>query len=80
MIRMHGVAILADVIKIEAAFIKIIFKDPIKIKAFRNYVSKWNLYMYFLIQQTLLISSEKLLMSTEVKWCVTLFIYFFDLI
>ena len=36
-----------------------------------DYVSKYNLYWHFLIQQNLLISSEKILMSVELKGCVT---------
>ena len=33
----------------------------------RNYVSKWNLYLYFLTKQNLLISGEKMLMSPELE-------------
>ena len=46
---MPGVAIFADIIKIVTVFIKTIFKDSIKVKKIRNYVSKWNLYLHFLI-------------------------------
>ena len=35
-----GVAILADIIKIETTFIKTILKDSRKIRRIRNYVSK----------------------------------------
>ena len=60
-------------------FIKIIFKDSRKVTIFINYVPKWNLYLYFLIQQYLLISDEKMVISAELKECVTLFMYFLDL-
>ena len=43
------VAIFADIIKIIIMFIKTIFKDSKKDKIIRNYVSKRNLYLYFLI-------------------------------
>ena len=39
----------ADIIKIVTMFIKTIFKDSRKVKRIRNYVSKCNLYLYFLI-------------------------------
>ena len=61
-------------------FIKIIFEDSIKFKRIRNYVSKCNLFLYFLIQKNFLISCEKMLMSTELKECITLFIHFLDLL
>ena len=48
-------------------------------KIFRNYVPKCNLYLYFLIQQNLLIPGEKLLMSVEIKMCVMWFIYSLNL-
>ena len=60
-------------------FIKKITKDSRKVKRIRNYVSKSNLYMCFLIQQNLLIFGEKMLMSAELKVCVTWFIHFMDL-
>ena len=44
-----GVAIFADIINIVTMFIKTIFKDLIKVKRIRNYVSKCSLYLYFLI-------------------------------
>ena len=61
-------------------FIITIYKDSRKVKISRNYVSKCNLYLYFLIKQNLLISGEKMLMSAELKVCVTWFIYFLDLL
>ena len=48
-LRRPRVAILADIIKIVTMFIKRIIKDPIKVKRIRNYVSKSNLYLYFLM-------------------------------
>ena len=58
----------------------LIYKDSRKVKINRNYASKCNLYLYFLIQQNLLIFGEKMLMSAELKECVTWFIYFLDLL
>ena len=43
-------------------FIKATLKDSRKVRRIRNYVSKWNLYMYFLILQNFLISGKK-------RWC-----------
>ena len=70
-LRRPGLAIFADIIKIVTMFIKTILKDSRKVKRISNYVSKWNLYLYFLIWQNLLISGKKLLMSAELKGCVT---------
>ena len=69
-----------DIIKIVNMFIKKIFKDSKKVERFRNYRSKCNLYLYFLIYQNLVISSEKMLMSAELNGCIPLFIYFLDLL
>ena len=41
-------------------FIKKTFKGLKKVKRIRNYVFKCNLYLYFLVQQNLLIFSEKM--------------------
>ena len=49
MLRRPGVVIFADIIKIITMFIKTITKDSRKVKRIRNYVSKSNLYLYFLI-------------------------------
>ena len=38
-----------DIIKILSTFFKTILKDARKVRRIRNYVSKWNLYLYFLI-------------------------------
>ena len=65
------VAISADIIKIITMFIKENFKDSINFKRIRNYVSKCNLYLYFLIQQNLLISGEKNADVNKPKGCVT---------
>ena len=48
-LRRSGVVIFADIIKIETMFIKPITKDLRKVKRIRNYVSKYNLYVYFLM-------------------------------
>ena len=48
-LRRPGVAIFTGIIKILTIFIVTIFKDWSKVKRIRNYVSKRNLYLYFLI-------------------------------
>ena len=48
-LRRPEVAIFADIIKILTTFIITIYKDSKKVKINRNYVSKYNLYLYFLI-------------------------------
>ena len=58
-LRRPRVANFADMIKIATMFIKATFKYPNKSKRIRIYVSKCNLYLYFLMQQKLLISGEK---------------------
>ena len=70
-LRRPGVAIFADIIKILTLFIITIYKDSIKVKININYVSKCNLYLYFLIKQNLLISGEKMLTSKKFKGCAT---------
>ena len=45
------VAKFADIVKMATIFIKTTFKDSNKVKEIRNFVSKCNLYLYFLIQQ-----------------------------
>ena len=47
--RGSGVVIFADIIKIVTMFNKPITKDSRKVKTIRNYVSKSNLYVYFLM-------------------------------
>ena len=66
--------------KIITIFIITIFKDSWKVKINRDYVSKCNLYLYFLITTNLLISGEKILMLAELKRCVTWFKCFLDLL
>ena len=70
-LRRPEVTIFAEIIKNVTIFIRTILKYSRKVKRMRNYVSKRNLYLYFLIEQNLLISSEKMLMSAELKGCVT---------
>ena len=70
-LRNPGVAIFADIIKTVTMFIKTILKDSKKANRIRNYLSKWNLYLYFLLLQNLLISDLKMLMSAEIRVCVT---------
>ena len=48
-LKRPGVAVFADVIKIVTMFTKTILKDSRNFRRNRNYVSKTNLYMYFLI-------------------------------
>ena len=69
-----------DIIKILTTFIKTTLKDSRKVRRIRNYVSKWNLYLYFFIWQNMLISGKKMLISAELKGCVMWFIWFLDLL
>ena len=48
-LRRSRVAIFADIIKTVTMFFKTIIKDPIKDERIRNYVSKPNLHLYFLM-------------------------------
>ena len=48
-LRRPRVAFFANIIKIVTVFIETIFKGSKKVKWIRNYVSKCNLYLYFLI-------------------------------
>ena len=61
---------MVDIIKVVNMFIKVTFQDSKKIKIIRNYVLKRNLYLYFLIEQNLLISIEQMLMLAELKGCI----------
>ena len=61
----------------ERCLSKQLLKTQTKLKN-RNYVLKWNLYLYFLVLQKLLILGEKFLMSAELKGCVTWFMYILD--
>ena len=60
--RKAGEAIFTDIMKILTIFFIIIYKHSRKVKVNTNYESKYNLYLYFLIQQNLMISTEKMLM------------------
>ena len=64
-LRRPGVAIFADIVKIMTMFTKAILKDSRKVRRIRFSVSKWNLYLDFLIQQILLICGENMLMSAK---------------
>ena len=79
-LRRRGVAIFADIIKIITRFTKKIFRDSRKVQRIRSYVSKCNLYLYFLIWQNLLISGKKMLISGDLRWCVRWLIHFLDLL
>ena len=48
-LRRPRVATFANIIKVVTMFIKAIFRYPKKVKRIINYVSKCNLYLYFLI-------------------------------
>ena len=77
----NALAIFAGIIKIITKSFKKIFKFySRKVKRIRNYVSRCNLYLQFLIYQNSLISGEKMLMSSELRQYVSWFIYFFDLL
>ena len=47
--NLNWAAIFADIIKIATMFVKTILKDSRKVSRVRNYLSKWSLYLYFLI-------------------------------
>ena len=72
-LRKPGVTIFADIIKIVTMFIKTIIKDSRKVKRIRNYVSKFNLYLYFLMEQNLLISDD---VSRTQGMCHAVYIFF----
>ena len=76
-LRWLRVANFADIIKIVTTVIKAILKDLKRVKINRNDVPKRNLYLYFLIQQKLLISGEKMPLSAEPKWFASWFTYAF---
>ena len=58
-LRRPGIVIFAEIIKIVTMFIKTITKVSRKVKRTRNYLSNSNLYVYFLMQQNLLVFGEK---------------------
>ena len=57
-LRRSRVAIFVDIIKTVTMFIKKIFQDSEKVKRIKNNVSKYNLCLYFLVYQKLLISGK----------------------
>ena len=74
MLRRPRVAIFDDIIKIITIFIKPRKHENTKSLKTRKQFRKleiMHLYLNFLIQQNLLISSEKMLMSAELKGCTT---------
>ena len=68
-LRRPRVASFADIIKIITIFFKTVFKDSKKVKRIWNYVPKSSLYLYFLIYQNLLISSEVIYNCTKFHHC-----------
>ena len=70
-LRRPRVANFVDIIKVATMFIKTTFKDLKNVKRFRKYVLKCNQFLYFWMQQKLLIFGAKMLMSAELKVCVT---------
>ena len=79
-LRRHRVAKLADISIIASIPVKTTFKESKKFKRIRNYILKYNVYPYFLIEKKLLISSEKKLTSAELKEYVTWFIDLLDIL
>ena len=71
-LRRPGVTNIADIIKIAIKLTRAAFKT----QQIRKNVLKCNFYVYFLIQQNLLISDEKRLLSAELKGCVAFITYF----
>ena len=57
-------------------FIKTILKDSIKVRRIRNYVSKWKLCLYFLIEQNLLIIGKNADVSRTQGLCHVIYIVF----
>ena len=73
-LRKPGVAIFADIIKIVTMFIENFIKDLEQLKALET-IYQNSIYICIsyrnLIQQSFLISGEKVLISTELKRCIT---------
>ena len=78
-LRRHRVAKLADISIIASIPVKTTFKESKKFKRIRNYILKYNVHPYFLIEKKLLISSEKKLTSAELKEYVMWFINLLDI-
>ena len=58
-LRRPEVVMFCDMIIILTMFIKRILKESRKATRNRKYVSEWNLYLYFLMLQNLLICDKK---------------------
>ena len=58
-LRRPEVVMFCDMIIILTMFIKRIHKESRKVTRNRKYVSEWNLYLYFLMLQNLLICDKK---------------------
>ena len=58
-LRRPEVVMFCDMIIILTMFIKRILKESRKVTRNRKYVSEWNLYLYFLMLQNLLICDKK---------------------
>ena len=71
-LRKPRVNIFADIIKILTIFIEKIYKGLKKVKRIRNCVSKRNICIIWFI---LLVFSEKMQISTELKKCVPIHIF-----
>ena len=64
-----------DIVKIATMFFKTIFEDSKQVKRIINYVLKCYLYLYFLIQQKLLISGENADASSIQGLCHRIYIF-----
>ena len=58
-LRRKRIAKFADIVKIAIISIKTTLEDSIKVKRIRNYVSKCDFYLYFPIEQKILITRGK---------------------
>ena len=67
-LRRPTVANFADIIKIPTIIKKTLKKTQNRLKELEIHVFKCNLYLCFLVLQSLLIFGEKIL-SAELKWC-----------
>ena len=79
-LRSPRVTIFADIIKFLPSLLKNSIKTQKEVERIKNYVSKCNLYLNYLMQQNLVIFNEKMKISVELKRCVPWFIYFLDLL
>ena len=74
-LRLPRVAIFADIIKIVTVFIKKIFQDLKKVKRTENNVSKYNTFISG-YSKICWFPLKKMLMSAELKGCVTWHTFF----